>query len=167
VAPDGARPSQPGRAARACQTSSVPAWLLWLIAAGVFAGGEVASLDLVLLMFAGGALGGMSVALLGASTPFQLLAFIAVSGVLLFVVRPVAKNHLTDRTPLQLDGVDTLIGRTARVTRDVDADGGRIRMGADEWTARSQQRGETFTVGETVRILQVDGATAIVGDALE
>jgi membrane protein implicated in regulation of membrane protease activity len=150
-----------------CDTPIMAAWLLWLIAAGLFAAGEVVSLDLVLLMFAGGALGGMTVALLGASTPFQLLAFIAVSGVLLFVVRPIAKKHLTDRTPLQLDGVDTLIGRTARVTRDVDADGGRIRMGADEWTARSQHRGESFTVGATVRILQVDGATAIVGDALE
>ena len=40
-------------------------------------------------------------------------------------------------------------------------------MGADEWTARSQHSGETFAVGETVRILQVDGATAVVGDALE
>ncbi len=40
-------------------------WLLWLIAAGLFAAGEIVSLDLVLLMFAGGALGGMAVALLG------------------------------------------------------------------------------------------------------
>jgi membrane protein implicated in regulation of membrane protease activity len=40
-------------------------------------------------------------------------------------------------------------------------------MGADEWSARSQQTGESFAVGETVRILQVDGATAVVGDALE
>src|SRR3712207_9045800 len=75
------------------------------------------------------------------------------SALLLAVVRPIATKHLTNRTPLQLDGVDTLIGRTARVTRDVDADGGRIRMGADEWTARSQHRGENFAVGATVRIL--------------
>ena len=145
----------------------VPAWLLWLIAAGLFGVGEMVSLDLVLLMFAGGALGGMGVALLGGSVPFQLLAFIGVAGVLLFVVRPVAKRHLTDGTPLQLDGVDTLIGRTARVTKVVDSVGGRIRVGADEWTARSQHGGEVFPVGHTVRIMQVDGATAVVGDALE
>ena len=143
------------------------AWLLWLIAAGLFAAGEVASLDLVLLMFAGGALGGMTVAMLGGATVLQLLAFILVSGLLLVVVRPVATKHLTNRTPLQLDGVDTLIGRTAKVTRDVDVSGGRIRMGADEWSARSQHSGESYAVGETVRILQVDGATAVVGDALE
>jgi len=152
---------------RVCDTPDMPAWLLWLIAAGLFAAGEVVSLDLVLLMFAGGAVGGMTVALLGGATAAQLIAFIVVSGLLLLVVRPVAKRHLTERTPLQLDGVDTLIGRTAKVTRAVDSSGGRIRMGADEWSARSQHSGEAFAIGDTVRILQVDGATAVVGDALE
>lgn len=143
------------------------AWLLWLIAAGLFAGGEMLTLDLVLLMFAGGALGGMAVAVAGGAVAFQLLAFIVVSAALLFVVRPVAKRHLEDRTPLQLDGVETLVGRTATVTRAVDVAGGRIRLGADEWTARSQHSGEAFAIGARVRILEVDGATAVVGDALE
>ena len=107
------------------------------------------------------------IALLGGTVPFQLLAFIGVAGLLLFVVRPVAKRHLTEGTPLQLDGVDTLVGRTARVTRVVDSAGGRIRVGADEWTARSQYSGEIFPIGHTVRIMQVDGATAVVGDAFE
>ena len=142
-------------------------WLLWLIAAGLLAAGEVLSLDLVLLMFAGGALGGAAVALLGGATVLQFIAFIAISGVLLVLVRPIATKHLTERTPLQLDGVDRLIGRTAKVTREIDSSGGRIRMGADEWSARTQHSGETFDVGQTVRILQVDGATAVVGDALE
>ena len=39
----------------------------------------MASLDLVLLMFAGGALGGMVVALLGGATVLQMIAFIVVS----------------------------------------------------------------------------------------
>ena len=143
------------------------AWVLWLIAAGLFVGGELLTLDLVLLMFAGGALGGTAVALAGGAVAFQLIAFIAVSLALLAVVRPIAKRHLTERTPLQLDGVDGLIGRTAVVTRAVDVEGGRIRMGADEWSARSQYDGEAFAVGMTVRILQIEGATAVVGDALE
>ena len=145
----------------------MPAWLLWLIAAGLFGAGEMVSLDLVLLMFAGGAVGGMTVALLGGAVVWQLLAFILVSGVLLGLVRPIAKRHLTDKTPLQLDGVDTLIGRTARVTQAIDGARGRIQLGADEWTARSQHSGESFPVGHTVRIMQVDGATAVVGEAFE
>jgi membrane protein implicated in regulation of membrane protease activity len=145
----------------------VPAWLLWLIAAGLFGVGEMVSLDLVLLMFAGGALGGMTVALLGGAVAFQLLAFIGVAAVLLGLVRPIAKRHLTDKTPLQLDGTETLIGRTATVTRAIDSTGGRIKLGADEWTARSQYDGEAFPIGHRVRIMKVDGATAVVGDALE
>ncbi|MGY1693936.1 MULTISPECIES: NfeD family protein [unclassified Geodermatophilus] len=140
------------------------AWVLWLVAAGLFTAGEVVSLDLVLLMFAGGALGGMVVALAGGGVPVQLIAFLAVSAFLIAAVRPVAKAHLENRTPRHVDGVQALVGRTARVTREVGRSGGRIQVGADEWTARSGFD-ETFEVGTTVRILQVDGATAVVGES--
>jgi membrane protein implicated in regulation of membrane protease activity len=145
----------------------VDAWLLWLIAGGLFAAGELASLDLVLLMFAGGALGGMAVALLGLGLPLQVLAFVVVSVGLLVLIRPVAKRQLVDRTPLQLDGANVHVGKTVLVSQRVDAHHGRIRMGADEWSARTQHSSEAYEVGETVRILQVDGATVVVGDAME
>jgi membrane protein implicated in regulation of membrane protease activity len=145
----------------------VDPWVLWLIASGLFVAGEMASLDLVLLMFAGGALGGMVVALAGGAVVFQLVAFVAVSLALLAVVRPIAKKHLMAGTPQQLDGVDAVVGKTARVTQAVDRHSGRIKLGADEWSARSQFDGEAFAIGETVRILKVEGATAVVGDALE
>ena len=138
------------------------AWLLWLIAAGLFAGGEVASLDLVLLMFAGGAIGGMGVALLGGPVLLQLVAFVVVSVGLLVVVRPIAKRHLVDRTPEQIDGVAVHVGRTVVVSQRVDNDSGRIRMGADEWTARTQLDGEAYEVGDEVRIVQIEGPIAYV-----
>ncbi|MFQ1002983.1 NfeD family protein [Modestobacter sp. SSW1-42] len=139
------------------------AWLLWLIAAGLFTAGEVASLDLVLLMFAGGALGGMSAALLTDSVPVQLAVFVIVSVGLLAVVRPVAKRHLVDRTPEQLDGVQTLVGRTAVVSERVDGTAGQVRMGHDEWSARTQLDGEVYEVGDEVRIVQIEGPIAYVG----
>ena len=142
-------------------------WLLWLIAAGLFAAGEVLSTDLVLLMFAGGALGGLAVALLGGAVALQLVGFVVVSLALIVVVRPIAKKHLLAGTPQQLDGVDAVVGRTARVTQAVDRHSGRIKLGADEWTARTEYSGDRFDVGETVRILKVDGATAVVCDAME
>ena len=138
------------------------AWLLWLIAAGLFAAGEVASLDLVLLMFAGGALGGMSAALLTDNVYLQLVAFIVVSTSLLVVVRPIAKRHLVDRTPEQIDGVAVYVGRTAVVSERVDQESGRVRMGHDEWTARTQLDGETYEIGDEVRIVQIEGPIAYV-----
>ena len=167
----------PGRGADPVESAStavplwdsvvVDAWVRWLIASGLFAAGELASGDLFLLMLAGGALGGVGVALLGGPVVLQLAAFVVVAALLVAVVRPVAKRHLTEGTPEQLDGVAALVGRTAQVTRAVDGHGGRIRLGADEWTARSQYGAERFPVGATVRILQVEGATVVVGDALE
>jgi membrane protein implicated in regulation of membrane protease activity len=136
--------------------------LLWLIAAGLFAAGEIASLDLVLLMFAGGALGGMGVALIGLDVPFQLAAFLIVSAALLVVVRPVAKRHLVDRTPEQIDGVAVLVGRTAVVSQRVDNGTGRIRLGSDEWSARTQLDDEAYEVGAEVRIVQIEGAIAYI-----
>ena len=137
--------------------------MLWLIAAGLFAGGEMASLDRVLLRFAGGALGGMGVALLGGPVLLQLVAFVVVSVGLLVVIRPIAKRHLVDRTPEQIDGVAVLIGRTAVVSQRVDGDSGRIRLGADEWTARTQLDGEVYEVDDEVRIVQIEGPIAYVG----
>lgn len=141
---------------------NVAAWLLWLIAAGLFAGGEMASLDLVLLMFAGGALGGMGVALLGGPVLLQLAAFVIVSAGLLLVIRPIAKRHLVDRTPEQIDGVAVFVGRTAVVSERVDENSGRVRMGHDEWTARTQLDGEAYEVGDEVRIVQIEGPIAYV-----
>jgi membrane protein implicated in regulation of membrane protease activity len=138
------------------------AWLLWLIAAGLFAGGEMASLDLVLLMFAGGAVGGMGVALLGGPVLLQLVAFVVVSVGLLVVVRPIAKRHLVERNPEQIDGVAVLVGQTAVVSQRVDGDSGRIRLGADEWTARTQLDGEAYEVDDEVRIVQIEGPVAYV-----
>ncbi len=142
----------------------MPAWLLWLIAAGVFAGGEVASLDLVLLMFAGGALGGMTVALVGGPVVLQLVAFVVVSAALLAVVRPIAKRHLLERTEEQLDGVAALVGKTAVVSERVDNESGHVRMGHDEWSARTLLDGEVHEVGAEVRIVQIEGPIAYVGD---
>ncbi|RBY97768.1 NfeD family protein [Blastococcus sp. TF02-8] len=143
------------------------AWLIWLIGAVVLAVGEVLTVDLVLLMLAGGALGGMAAALLGGGAVVQVIAFIAVSGLLMAGVRPIARRHLENRTPRQPDGVETFIGRTATVTEAVGRHGGRVRMGADEWSARTEQSADSYAVGATVRILAIDGATAVVGDALE
>src|SRR3712207_9096832 len=89
---------------RSWQSSDVYAWLLWLIASGLFAAGELASGDLFLLMLAGGALGGVGVALLGGPVVLQLAAFVVVAALLVAVVRPLAKRHLAEGTPDQPDG---------------------------------------------------------------
>ncbi|MBA2390914.1 MAG: NfeD family protein [Geodermatophilaceae bacterium] len=145
----------------------MPAWLIWLIGSGLLAVAEMLTLDLVLLMFAGAALGTAGVALLGAPVILQLITFIALSVGLLFVVRPIAARHLAERTPGQIDGAQAYVGRLGVVTERVDEKRGRIKIGGDEWSAVTQTSIEQFDVGATIRVMEIRGATAVVsGDAI-
>jgi len=125
----------------------------------------MASLDLVLIMLAGGALGGMGVALATDNVALQVAGFVVVSLALLVVVRPVAKRHLTSRTAEQIDGVEVYVGRTAEVSERVDGESGQVKMGHDEWSARTQLDGESYEVGAVVRIVQIEGPIAYVSRA--
>lgn len=138
------------------------AWLVWLIGAGLLGVAEVFTLDLVLLMFAGGGLAAALVALLGGPVILQLVTFAVVSLGLLVFVRPVAARHLKNRTPEQIDGAQVFVGRIAVVSQRVDEHEGRIRIDGDEWTAVTQTSIENFEVGARVRVMEIRGATAVV-----
>ena len=59
-------------------------------------------------------------------------------------------------------GTDALVGRKAVVLRPVDAMGGRIRIGGEEWSARAYLDGESFAEGARVEVVKIEGATALV-----
>lgn len=138
-------------------------WLAWLIAAlalGVLellTGGT-----LVLIMLAGGALAGSAAAAVTDNAFLPWVVFSVVSVGLLVLVRPVAANHT--RQPAQLrSGVDRLVGQPAEVLAAVDGHDGRVKLHGEIWSARAFDGQTTFTPGQTVHVLQIDGATALVG----
>ena len=135
--------------------------MIWLIVAGVLAAVEAVSLDLVLIMVAGGAAGASVAAGLGAPVSVQALVLAVVSVLLLVGVRPTAKRHLT-RQGEHVTGTEALVGRQAVVLAPVDRDGGRVRLGGQEWSARTYIDGEVLPPGTTVRVMQISGATAVV-----
>jgi membrane protein implicated in regulation of membrane protease activity len=140
----------------------VDAWLVWLILAAALAGAEAVSLDLVLIMFAGGAVVGSAAALAGLPMALQIVLAIAGTLALLLVVRPVAKRHLTAAgTPT---GTQALIGCDAIVLSRVDATGGRIRLNGSEWSARALNEKQVIEVGTSVQVIEISGATALVWD---
>ena len=132
-----------------------------MIAAAVLAGAETLSLDLVLIMCAGGAAGGAVTAALGGGAILQVVVAIVVSAVLLGFVRPIAKRHLVGIGTHQT-GSAALVGKQAVVLSAVDAHDGRVRLNGAEWSARSYDQTQTLPVGETVRVMEIDGATAVV-----
>jgi membrane protein implicated in regulation of membrane protease activity len=138
-------------------------WVWWMIAAGVFAIGEIATLGFFLGPIAIAAVTAAIVALVGGGLAAQWIVFIAVSLASLLVLRPIARRHL--RTPSQLrTGTAALVGRQAVVLERVDRDGGQVKLAGEVWSARSYDDDETFEAGKRVEVLKIDGATALVAE---
>ncbi len=119
------------------------------------------------LLFAGplalAAVAAAVAAAVGADAAASVAVFLLGSLASLLLLRPIARRHV--RLPaLSRTGTDALVGRKAIVTRQVDAHGGRVRIGGEEWSARSYLDGQVLAEGVTVDVIQIEGATALVAD---
>lgn len=137
-------------------------WLIWIVAAAGLAIAEAVSLDLILIMCAGGALVASGAAAAGLGVPLQVIVFGIVSIGLLMVVRPLAKRHLTATEHVSKTGIEALVGRTATVISTVDAHSGRVKIGGDEWSAQAFDAHQVLHAGDIVRVMEIRGVTALV-----
>lgn len=137
------------------------AWAWWLGAALVLAVVEILSLDLVLIMFAGGALVATALALLDLPLWVQIAGFAVASTLLLATMRPYLLRHLRSRVPLIETNAAGLVGRPAVVVADVTRRTGRVKLAGEVWTARTEDD-ETLATGRDVRVVRITGATAVV-----
>lgn len=137
-------------------------WVIWLVVALALGIIEVVSGGtLVVGMVAIGSLAGAATAAATDSTVLPWVVFTGTSAAMLIFVRPVAHKHL--RTPIGMrSGTAALVGSTAQVTKQVTASDGRIKLSGEIWSARSFDGETTFTEGESVQVLEIDGATALV-----
>lgn len=138
--------------------------LAWLALALALAAFEVASIDFVFLMFVGGALAGALAGAVGAPFVLQVLVAVAVSTLLLTVVRPVVVRRLHVGGPT-LTGAAALVGASAEVVETVTTAGGRVKLRGEVWSARAASgTGHAIALqpGESVRVVSIDGATAVV-----
>jgi membrane protein implicated in regulation of membrane protease activity len=140
----------------------VPGWVLWTLIAAALAVGEILTPGLFFLgPVAVAALAAALTDLLGGGAGLTLIVFIVGSVASLAVLRPVARRHV--RMPLlSRTGTDALVGRSAVVVRRVDADGGRVRIGGEEWSARAYLDDQAFEEGARVDVVKIEGATALV-----
>ena len=135
--------------------------IIWLILLVVFVFAEAATVTVVSIWFAAGALVAMIAAILGANIWLQVTLFIALSAILLLSLRPLLRKFFTPR--LTRTNVDAVIGTEGIVIADIDniASQGRIKLGAMEWTARSSS-GEKITAGTVVKVDRIEGVKAFV-----
>jgi membrane protein implicated in regulation of membrane protease activity len=141
----------------------VDEWVWWMIAAGVLAVGEIATMGFFLGPIAIAATLAAVVALVGGGLAVQWIVFIAASLASLVVLRPIARRHL--RTPAALrTGTAALVGSPAVVLERVDRDGGQVKIGGEVWSARSYDDDDAFEPGSRVEVMKIDGATALVAE---
>jgi membrane protein implicated in regulation of membrane protease activity len=138
------------------------AWETWLALSILLGVAELASMDLVLLMLAGGALVGVLAAIVGVPVPIQVILASAAALAALALVRPTIVRRLHSGPDLSL-GHGKLVGKQAVVTERITAmDPGRIKLAGEIWTAEPYDETVTIEPGRMVDVLQIRGATAIV-----
>ena len=125
----------------------------WLIALVVF---------LATIWFAGGALVALIAAMCGAGIVIQIVLFLVVSLVLLFFTRPFAVRFLNKDT--LKTNVDRVVGMEGVVTEEISnlAGTGKVSLGGNMWTARTENEGGTIPVDAVVTVLRVEGVKLIV-----
>ena len=135
--------------------------ILWLGLMVLFLVVEAATVTMLSLWFAGGALTALAVSALGGGILLQMVAFLVVSTGLLALLRPLARKHFTPK--LTKTNVDSVIGMEGYVTADIDnvAATGKCKLGAMEWTARSAT-GEKISTGTLVKVEKIEGVKAFV-----
>lgn len=139
----------------------MPAAVIWLIFALVLAGAEALTGHLFLVMLAGGALAASASSAL---TDWPVWAngavFLVVSVLLLVLVRPPLRRRLTPGMPHI--GIRALEGKRALVLHRVDRDEGQVKLDGDVWTARPLNDGDVYEPGDSVTVIHIQGATAVV-----
>jgi membrane protein implicated in regulation of membrane protease activity len=140
----------------------MPGWLAWSIAALLLATGEVFTPGMFFLgPVALAAVAGAVTAAVGGAVWLQLIVFIAGSAASLGLLRPIARAHL--RMPAAIrTGAAALEGAHALVLQRVDVNGGRVRIGGEEWSARAYMPDQVIEPGKQVEVVKIEGATALV-----
>jgi membrane protein implicated in regulation of membrane protease activity len=132
-----------------------PEWL-WLIGGVVLLIAELIAPGFFLVFIGGAAIAtGFASLLLPLSVPLQLAIF----AVLAFLAARVGGRHAYamrydySPDPFLNDRAKRLLGRVVVATQPIDSNGGRVRVGDSEWSAR----GGPAAPGDRVRIVDIEG----------
>lgn len=137
------------------------AWAVWLVAAGLLGLSEMLTLDLTLLMLAGGALAGAITALVFPGLFWlQFVVAIGVSVALLGLLRPTILRKIS-RGPGYRSAMDQVVGSRGRTIAEVTATDGQVKINGETWSARSYD-GDPIAEGVEIEVFEIDGVTAVV-----
>ena len=138
--------------------------VIWIVLGVALAIAEAFTATFLIIFFAVGALAAGGAAALGAPLLLQGIVFVLVSGLSVAALRPVVLRHArpaleTGEMPF---GIEALAGSHATVLEEVAGEHGMIKIDGEVWQARAADTADRMLPGERVRVVKVEGATAIV-----
>ena len=140
---------------------------IWIIALVLFVIIEMGTAALTTIWFAGGALVALILSALKMPVLIQVIAFLIVSLILVFVTRPLAEKYVNKRAVKT--NAESLIGKEAVVSEAINnlQQTGQVLVGGQEWTARTEENSEVIGAGTVVVIKRIEGVKLIVETAPE
>ena len=138
---------------------------VWLILFIVLTAIEMATFQLVTIWFAVGAVAAFITSLFSTSLEIQLIVFLAVSMLLLILVRPIAGRFLQTKTvKTNVDSLKRIFGDYATVTARIhNQEGfGKAVIRGQEWTAAAEKDDEIIEAGSRVVVTGIRGVKLIV-----
>ena len=137
-------------------------WILIAVASGVI---EAITLGITTIWFVFGAIVAWILAEFNAPFIVQVIAFIIVSGVLLYFTKPLLKKVLklgSERT-----NADALVGEIGMVTKRIDTlkAVGQVEIRGQIWSAKTREE-EVIDVGSRVEILAIEGVKLVVRESI-
>ena len=141
---------------------SLSAPMIRLILLVIFILVEIATVGLLTIWFAGGALAAFFISLADFGSAVQVIVFLIVSLALVLLIRPLAQRKFNSghiRTNAQ-----TLIGEEAVVLEPIDnlQSKGRVMIQGQEWSARSVDDKEKFNKDDVVQVMSISGVKLMV-----
>ena len=108
--------------------------VIWIIIFVVTLIVELQTADLTSIWFCIGALGALIAALFNIEVIYQLLIFIAISGVMILATRPLTRKMMTK--DIIHTNADRLVGMIGTVTQDIIGDNvGEVKVEGNLWRA--------------------------------
>ncbi len=136
-------------------------WQAWLIIAGLFFVGEIATVGFLIFWFGVGAIIAMLVSFFTSNIIIQTTIFVISSTILIFATKPFVKKFADVKKTNT--NVYSIIGKTALVIKTIDPihSVGQIKINGEVWTAESENN-QVIDEGSEVEILEIKGVKAIV-----
>ena len=135
--------------------------ITWLVLMILFLVAEASTVSLVSIWFAFGCLAALLVSLFHGAVWLQMTVFLAVSALLLILLRPLTRKYFAPK--LSPTNVDSVVGTEGFVTSHIDnlSASGQVKLGAMFWTARSTT-GAEIPEDTLVRVDRVEGVKVFV-----